>query len=178
MNSLVPSFILLVLLVAATTTTVVIFSSSIHRLRLQSQGDIAKVNDNLRTIQSQQASYSQQVKTLTKLVSESLNATDEYINNITNTVGEATEVIAQDMATVQDIQDNQNSLMGVQFAGMFTILVILVSGFHLSQHLRHMHSPVVQRKIMAVLWMTPIYSLCSWLSLVFESSEPYLSVIR
>ncbi|EED95548.1 predicted protein, partial [Thalassiosira pseudonana CCMP1335] len=62
--------------------------------------------------------------------------------------------------------------------GMFTVLVILVSGYHLSQHLRHMYSPVVQRKIMAVLWMTPIYSITSWLSLCFPLAEPYLAVIR
>jgi uncharacterized protein YggT (Ycf19 family) len=73
---------------------------------------------------------------------------------------------------------SQNSLLAVQFAGMFTVLVILVSGYHLSQHLRHLHSPVVQRKIMAVLWMTPIYAVTSWLSLLFPLSEPYLAVIR
>jgi len=164
--------------VASITTTFVIFHSSIHNLQLTYQGDIAKVNDNLRSVQSQPSSYAKQVKTLTILVSESLNATDEYINNVTNTVSEAQVVIHQDMATVQDIQQNQNSLMAVQFAGMFTILVILVSGYHLSQHIRHMHEPVVQRKIMAVLWMTPVYSMSSWLSLVFESAEPYLAVIR
>mmetsp|Transcript_32239 Transcript_32239/g.68227 ORF Transcript_32239/g.68227 Transcript_32239/m.68227 type:complete len:643 (-) Transcript_32239:91-2019(-) len=178
MGSIVPVFILFILLVASITTTVVIFSSSLHHLRLTYEGDIASVNSHLRTVESHQKAYATQVATLTKLVSESLNATDEYIQNITDAVSETKESIHADMATVQDIQDNQNSLMAVQFAGMFTILVILVSGYHLSQHLRHMHSPVVQRKIMAVLWMTPIYSITSWMSLVFTSAEPYLAVIR
>ena len=177
-TALLPTFILFILTAAAITTTVVVLESNIHSNNLSNQGDIAKVNENLATIQSQQSSYAQQVQTLTKLVQESLNATDEYINNITSTVADATQSINKDMATVQDIQDNQNSLMAVQFAGMYTILVILVSGYHLSQHLRHMHLPVVQRKIMAVLWMTPIYSVCSWLSLVFVNAQPYLSVIR
>ena len=176
--ALLPTFVVFILTVAAITATVVVFSSSIHHVKLEYEGDIAQVNDNLRAIQSQQQSYATQVQTLAKMVSESLNATDEYIHNITDTVSETKDVIAQDVATVQDIQDNQNSLMAVQFAGMFTILVILVSGYHLSQHLRHMHEPVVQRKIMAVLWMTPIYSLSSWLSLVFPNAEPYLAVIR
>ncbi len=115
---------------------------------------------------------------MTKLVVQSLNATDEYINNITSTVQNAKEVISQDVETVNAMADSQNSLLAVQFAGMFTVLVILVSGYHLSQHLRHMYSPVVQRKIMAVLWMTPIYSITSWLSLCFPLAEPYLAVIR
>lgn len=112
------------------------------------------------------------------MLTESLNATDEYFSNFTDTVSEAEESINQDMATVQDIQQNQSVWMAVQFAGMFTILVILVSGYHVSQHLRHMHLPVVQRKIMAVLWMTPIYAISSWLSLVFVNAEPYLAVVR
>lgn len=136
------------------------------------------MNNQLRTIQSQQSNYQSQISTLTKLVQQSLNATDEYISNITSTLNKTETTITQDMATVQDIQDSQNNAMAVQFAGMFTILVILVSGYHLSQHLRHMHSPVVQRKIMAVLWMTPIYSLSSWVSLVSTNAGPYLAVIR
>ena len=178
MNPLIPTFILFILLVASIVTTVVIFNSSIDSLRLTYQEDIAKVNENIHTVQSAQSSFNQQVTTLKKMLTESLNATDEYFSNFTDTVSEAKESINEDMATVQDIQQNQSVWMAVQFAGMFTILVILVSGYHISQHLRHMHLPVVQRKIMAVLWMTPIYSISSWLSLVFVNAEPYLAVIR
>lgn len=140
------------------------------------------MNEQLSAMQMQQtafqSAYAAQINSLTKMVSVSLNATDEFISNFTDSVTDATESIHEDMATVQDLQENQNSLLAVEFAGMFTILVILVSGYHLSQHLRHMHIPIVQRKIMAVLWMTPIYSLSSWLSLVFPNAEPYLAVIR
>ena len=81
-TALLPTFILFILTAAAITTTVVVLESNIHSNNLSNQGDIAKVNENLATIQSQQSSYAQQVQTLTKLVQESLNATDEYINNI------------------------------------------------------------------------------------------------
>mmetsp|Transcript_26492 Transcript_26492/g.40825 ORF Transcript_26492/g.40825 Transcript_26492/m.40825 type:complete len:682 (+) Transcript_26492:40-2085(+) len=173
-----PTFLLFLLVLGSTIATVLVFSSSIHSLRTSYQTDMSTVNNELRTIQSQQSSYQQQIATLTKLVTQSLNATDEYISNITSTLNKTETTISQDMATVHDIQDSQNTAMAVQFAGMFTILVILVSGYHLSQHIRHMHSPVVQRKIMAVLWMTPIYSVSSWVSLVSTSAEPYLAVIR
>ena len=161
-SSLVPAFILFILLVASTTTIVVIFSSSIHSLRLTYQVDIAKVNEQLSNMQVRQAAfqnvYANQIQSLTKLVSFSLNATDEFITNFTDSVTDVTQTIHEDMANVQDLQQNQNSLLSVEFAGMFTILVILVSGYHLSQHLRHMNLPIVQRKIMAVLWMTSLYA--------------------
>ena len=125
-----------------------------------------------------QAAYADQLQSLTKLVSSSVNATDEFITNFTTSVNNATQTIQSDMATVQDLQQNQNSALAVEFAGMFTILVILVSGYHLSTHLRHMNLPIVQRKIMAVLYMTPLYAITSCLSLVFTTAEPYLAVIR
>ena len=167
---------------ASTTTIVVIFSSSIHSLRLTYQVDIAKVQEQLSNMQVQQmafqSAYADQLQSLTKLVSSSVNATDEFITNFTTSVNNATQTIQSDMATVQDLQQNQNSALAVEFAGMFTILVILVSGYHLSTHLRHMNLPIVQRKIMAVLYMTPLYAITSCLSLVFTTAEPYLAVIR
>jgi hypothetical protein len=36
----------------------------------------------------------------------------------------------------------------------------------------------VQRRIMAVLWMVPIYSITSWLSLVWPKLEPFLAAVR
>ena len=180
--SVVPAFILFILLVASTATIVVIFSSSIHSLRLTYQVDIAKVQERLSAVEVRQAAfqdaYAQQIQGLTRLVSLSANATDEFISNFTTSVYNATQTIQSDMATVQDLQQNQNSALAVEFAGMFTVLVVLASGYHLSQHLRHMHLPIVQRKIMAVLWMTPLYAMTSWLSLVFTTAEPYLAIIR
>lgn len=177
-RGLIPSFIVLLILIASISTTIVILSSSIRSVRTDTQTNLSQLKAQLSQLQSNQDSYSAQIKTLTALVVSSLNATDEYINNITASVTEAKETIHQDVQTVNELADSQNSLLAVQFAGMFTVLVILVSGYHLSQHLRHLHSPVVQRKIMAVLWMTPIYAVTSWLSLLFPLSEPYLAVIR
>jgi hypothetical protein len=177
-RTIIPSFIVLLILIASISTTIVILSSSIRSLRTDTQTNLSQIQTHLTQLESNQDSYSAQIKTLTALIVNSLNATDEYINNITQSVTEAKETIHQDVQTVNQLADSQNSLLAVQFAGMFTVLVILVSGYHLSQHVRHLHSPVVQRKIMAVLWMTPIYAVTSWLSLLFPLSEPYLAVIR
>mmetsp|Transcript_31459 Transcript_31459/g.63308 ORF Transcript_31459/g.63308 Transcript_31459/m.63308 type:complete len:680 (-) Transcript_31459:43-2082(-) len=170
--------ILFTILSAALALTIAFFYASLHNLRTTYEHDFDDVNNNLKSMETRQTAYQQQIQTLTKLVIKSLNATDTYINNITNTVTAAQDVIKEDVKEVNELADSQNSLLATQFAGMFTVLVILVSGYHLSQHIRHMHSPVVQRKIMAVLWMTPIYSVTSWLSLVVPLSEPYLAVIR
>ena len=65
-----------------------------------------------------------------------------------------------------------------QLAGTFTLLTSLISGWHVTSHLRNFHNPVVQRKVLAILWMAPIYSTTSWFSLVFPHAEAYLSIVR
>ncbi|EJK59172.1 hypothetical protein THAOC_20639 [Thalassiosira oceanica] len=140
---------------ATTITTVVIFGMELRSLKANERQDINSVSNHLMSVETQQQQTQQHVQTLTKIVSQTLNATDEYINNITSTVTEAKQTISEDINAVQDIKDNQNTLFAVQFAG-----------------------PQVQRKICAIIWMTPLYSLSSWLSLVFETAEPYLQIVR
>lgn len=48
----------------------------------------------------------------------------------------------------------------------------------MTSHLRNFHQPFVQRKILAILWMCPIYSVTSWLSLVIPTLEGYLAILK
>ena len=48
----------------------------------------------------------------------------------------------------------------------------------MTAHLRSFRRPHVQRKILAILWMSPIYGITSWLSLVFPKFEGYLSILK
>ncbi len=46
------------------------------------------------------------------------------------------------------------------------------------RHLRHFSQPIIQRKIIAILWMVPIYSITSWLSLQFIHQSMLLDMVR
>jgi hypothetical protein len=46
------------------------------------------------------------------------------------------------------------------------------------KHLRHFSQPVIQRKIVAILWMVPVYSTTSWLSLRFVRYSIYFDILR
>ncbi|EED86913.1 predicted protein [Thalassiosira pseudonana CCMP1335] len=49
----------------------------------------------------------------------------------------------------------------------------------MTSHLRKMNQPIIQRKILAILWMSPIYALTSFLSLVLPpSAEPCLGILK
>ena len=63
-------------------------------------------------------------------------------------------------------------------AGTFTLLTCLISLFHMSSHLRNFIQPNIQRKIVAILWMSPIYSVTAWVSLVWPPTRGYLAIIK
>lgn len=103
---------------------------------------------------------------------------NDSLENMNSTVAQVQENVEQ---TVQEVNDNvvsQNSLAAYQFAGTFCILGSLIACWHMTAHLQHMHAPTVQRKIIAIMWMIPIYSVSSFLGLVFVKSEGFLSIFK
>jgi len=72
----------------------------------------------------------------------------------------------------------ENSFMVYQLAGTITLLSCLISMWHMTAHIQRMNQPVIQRKILAILWMSPIYAVTSWFSLVFPVAEGYLAIIK
>jgi hypothetical protein len=77
----------------------------------------------------------------------------------------------------QAVQEEHNFTVST-LAGTFTLLTCLISMFHMSSHVRNYTSPFVQRKIVAILWMSPIYSVTSFVSLLVPSLEGYLAVLK
>jgi hypothetical protein len=52
--------------------------------------------------------------------------------------------------------------MVYRLAGTFTFA--LVFDIHVAAHLRRMNQPDAQRRILSILWMSPIYAVTSWFS--------------
>ncbi len=58
------------------------------------------------------------------------------------------------------------------------ILATLISIWLISNHLKHFNIPSIQSKIIGIVWMVPIYSVDSFLSLSFPKSALYLDMLR
>ncbi|KAJ8599992.1 hypothetical protein CTAYLR_001821 [Chrysophaeum taylorii] len=74
--------------------------------------------------------------------------------------------------------DSERDLIYHWIAGTFALLCFLVSLSGVYAHTRALAVPDVQRKILALLWMPPIYSWCCWLSLLYPSSSAGLGMVR
>jgi len=59
-------------------------------------------------------------------------------------------------------------------AGIFTWLALIITGHQIYQHLRWYSLPSEQRWIVRILFIVPIYSFDSWLSLLFFSKDIYI----
>lgn len=127
------------------------------------------------------------------------NVTDQLgamKRNFQDTASELSDAVDGAQATIHSevklVQDNieqyvaitnshfaaEDDFVKYQLAGTFTLLGCLMSGYHLSVHLRHYNKPEVQRRIMAVLWMVPIYGITSWFSLVMQKFEAIFAALR
>lgn len=63
-------------------------------------------------------------------------------------------------------------------AGIFVFMTIPISLWGILQHLVHYTQPELQKPIIRILWMVPIYSLDSWISLKYPSIAIYVDTCR
>jgi hypothetical protein len=77
----------------------------------------------------------------------------------------------------QAVEEEHNLTLGT-LAGIFCLITCLISMFHMSSHLQNYNEPIIQRKIVAILWMSPIYSVTAFISLIWRPTEEYLAMIK
>ena len=121
-------------------------------------------------------------QSITKQLHETLQELSTTVDQAEAEISQEVEKVKKDVeqyvVTTQDQFSMENSFMVYQLAGTFTVLSCLISMWHMTAHMRKMNEPDVQRKILAILWMSPLYAVTSWFSLVFHSAEGYLAIIK
>jgi hypothetical protein len=98
-------------------------------------------------------------------VSRELNSTmitlDETVQKAEREIYQQVDAVKTDfeqyVVHTEDQFSMENSFMVYQLAGTFTLLSCLISMWHMGSHMRRMNEPAIQRKILAILWMCPIY---------------------
>ncbi|PWA30751.1 hypothetical protein CCH79_00009205 [Gambusia affinis] len=63
-------------------------------------------------------------------------------------------------------------------AGIFVFMTIPISLWGILQHLVHYTQPELQKPIIRILWMVPIYSLDSWIALKYPRIAIYVDTCR
>ena len=63
-------------------------------------------------------------------------------------------------------------------AASFSLIAVCLSSWLIRQHQNNMTNFSVQSKIVGIIWMIPIYSVDSFLSLLLPSATLYIDMLR
>ncbi|KAI1299244.1 Transmembrane protein [Halotydeus destructor] len=63
-------------------------------------------------------------------------------------------------------------------AGLFAWLALGISVWEISHHLMNYNKPYLQKYVIRILWMVPIYAMNSWLGMQFPSTSIYFDTLR
>jgi len=128
---------------------------------------IAQANTDVKAAQTDIAA---KLKAMQDLLANTLLRINSDISVAEGKINKDVELLQANVDAYVEVTNKQfaqeDDFVKYQLAGTFTLLSCLISLWHMSSHLRHYYKPEVQRRIMAVLWMVPVYSISSWLSLV------------
>ncbi|XP_066999253.2 transmembrane protein 184C [Anabrus simplex] len=69
-------------------------------------------------------------------------------------------------------------IQGELIGGVFVMLAIPISFWEITQHMVHYTKPFLQKHIIRILWMVPIYAMNAWLGLVFPAQSIYVDSLR
>jgi hypothetical protein len=117
-------------------------------------------------------------KSLTGIMTDLNMAVSAAEEEITMKVNEVKENLEIYITVTNEELSAESHFIKYQIGGIFTLLACLISLWHMLAHIRNINKPSVQRRVLAILLMVPIYSITSWLSLVFPSMEPGLGAFR
>lgn len=138
--------------------------------------EVKDIHDRLSTkIESVELKVNQSLSKAVVELDYTVQAAEDKINSKVMEVKQNLDVYIT--VTNQELSA-ESRFMKYQIGGIFTLLACLISSWHMLAHLRHINKPSVQRRILAILLMVPIYGITSWLSLVFSSLEPGLGMFR
>lgn len=62
--------------------------------------------------------------------------------------------------------------------GLFVLMALPITLWEITQHLVHYTKPYLQKHIIRILWMVPIYALNAWLALLFPTYAIYMDTLR
>jgi hypothetical protein len=89
-------------------------------------------------------------------------------------------IVSNPLHTHVGFRDKNTSDDHIAFysAGAFVLLTVPISVREIIMHLQHYYMPNVQKFVVRILWMVPLYSVQSWFSLRFHESSLYIESLR
>ncbi|XP_055376553.1 transmembrane protein 184C isoform X2 [Condylostylus longicornis] len=66
----------------------------------------------------------------------------------------------------------------ILIGGLLVLSAVPISVWHIMQHVLHFTKPILQKHIIRILWMVPIYAMNAWIGLLFPNHSIYFDSFR
>ncbi|KAL7741900.1 hypothetical protein ACLKA6_012114 [Drosophila palustris] len=88
-------------------------------------------------------------------------------------------IIVVPLLIVNSVKDGfQRKDQLILIGGLFVLSAVPISIWHIIQHVIHFTKPILQKHIIRILWMVPIYALNAWIGLFFPKHSIYVDSFR
>ena len=119
--------------------------------------------------------------TLTQRLLESWNLLFPYIRHMGTylyCITILTMLVVVPMVTYTAIEEHRFDFAAFDSAGVMVLGTLVLSFRLVYLHLTHWYMPEVQKYVVRIVWMVPLYAVQSWLSLRFRGARIYIDAIR
>lgn len=72
----------------------------------------------------------------------------------------------------------QKSDQGILIGGVFVLMALPIAFWQITQHMVHYTKPRLQKHIIRILWMVPLYALNAWLGMIIPAQSIYFDSLR
>jgi len=100
------------------------------------------------------------------------------IGNFLATFTLITMLVVIPIVTYRALSKRKLDIAAFDSAGVMVLGTVIMSIRLVYLHLSHWYMPNVQKYVVRILWMVPIYAIQSWLSLRFRESRIYIDTLR
>ncbi|XP_070162275.1 transmembrane protein 184C isoform X1 [Polyergus mexicanus] len=87
-------------------------------------------------------------------------------------------VVLVPILLVNSIKTNFREDQGALVGGAFVLLALPIAFYEIVQHMIYYTQPRLQKYIIRILWMVPIYAVNAWLGLVYPAGSIYVDSLR
>ena len=101
-----------------------------------------------------------------------------YIGGYIATITLLTMILVVPLVTYRALKENKVKIAAWHSAGVMVIGTLILSARLIYLHLSHWYMPGVQKYVVRIILMVPIYAIQSWLSLRFIHARIYIDAIR
>eukprot|EP00980_Cylindrotheca_fusiformis_P016705 scaffold5024_cov136-Cylindrotheca_fusiformis.AAC.34 len=108
----------------------------------------------------------------------SLRLLARKIGNLLLTITLLTMIVVIPVVTVRQVRKHKIEIAASQSAAVLVAGTLVLSVRLVYLHFMHWYMPSVQKYVVRIIWMVPIYSIQSWLSLEFRNSRIYIDAVR